>query len=288
MRPGADRTKKKPNRYRKKIKFVRFSKFIRIFVTDKEQLQTEPPLRAFHPNETMQHKKTYLQRLLAIYVAFFAVLLAALGHEVIPDFFRGHQDGMAISGELVREFDPQKPRAIYLLFDIPITEAVPAAVETADSTRRITACPTQLRVQVDEPAAGRSIFGLAFEMIGGSKWFYALTLLNVLAYLAIIILMWLIIRSVRRSIREETPIGRADVWRLRTIALLTIVSELFSSLWNWGMARNAARLLTDTAYTVDASFDLSYGVIMMGILLLFAAEIFAIGRDLGEEQRLTI
>lgn len=248
----------------------------------------KPRLGALYPNETMQHKKTYLQRLLAIYVAFFAVLLAALGHEVIPDFFRGHQDGMAISGELVREFDPQEPRAIYLLFDIPISEAAAAAVETADTTRHITACPTQLRLQVDEPAAGRSIFGLAFEMIGGSKWFYALTMLNVLAYLAIIVLMWLIISSVRRSIREERPIGRADVWRLRTIALLTIVSELFASLWNWGMARNAARLLAETPYTVDASFDLSYGVIMMGILLLFAAEIFAIGRDLGEEQRLTI
>ena len=35
-------------------------------------------------------------------------------------------------------------------------------------------------------------------------------------------------------------------------------------------------------------FHVSYTNIIMGILILFAAEVFAIGRNLSEEQRLTI
>lgn len=236
----------------------------------------------------MQHKKTYLQRLLAIYIAFFAVLVIALGHEVIPSFTRGHHDGVAMSGELLRDFDQQEPHAFYVFFDIPVSCTAPVLIETADSTRRISGCTTHMRLEVSEPTENQSFVDLAFKMIGGSKWIYLLILLSTLSYLAIIVLMWFIIGSVRRSIREERPIGRADVWRLRSIALLTILSELFSRLWTWEMARRAASLLAESSYTVDTSFELSYGVLMMGLLLLFAAEIFAVGRDLGEEQRLTI
>ena len=56
----------------------------------------------------------------------------------------------------------------------------------------------------------------------------------------------------------------------------------------WLMSRRAAEVLTDTAYTVDTAFRFDYSVLVMGILLLFAAEVFKIGRDISEEQRLTI
>ena len=38
----------------------------------------------------------------------------------------------------------------------------------------------------------------------------------------------------------------------------------------------------------DAGFHVSYAMIIMGILILFAAEVFAIGQNLSEEQKLTI
>lgn len=237
----------------------------------------------------MQHKKIYLQRLLAIYVAFFAVLLVALAHEVIPSFSYGRRTGSEMSDSMFREFGSDHPRSVYMLFDIPLRNDRPVALAAADSLRRISAQPTRMTLTVSEPAPGNPSFAsLAFNIIGGSKWIYALTLAGPLIYLAIIILMLLIIHSVRRAIREERPIGRGDVGRLRLIALLTIVSELLSRLWIWCMARRAATILADTPYTVDTSFTLSYGVVLMGILLLFAAEVFAISRDLGEEQRLTI
>ena len=54
------------------------------------------------------------------------------------------------------------------------------------------------------------------------------------------------------------------------------------------MNRRAAVLLADSGFTVDTSFHFSYLMIIMGILILFAAEVFAIGQNLSEEQKLTI
>lgn len=237
----------------------------------------------------MQHKKIYLQRLLAIYVAFFAVLLIALGHEVIPSFGYGQRTGNEMSDSMLREFGTEHPRSVYMLLDVPLRCDKPAEIAVADTLRRIAGMPTRITLTVSEPAQGTPSFAsLAFNIIGGSKWIYALTLAGPLLYLVVIVLMLRIIHSVRRAIRDERPIGRGDVGRLRLIALLTIVSELLSRLWVWCMARRAATLLADTPYTVDTSFSLSYGIVLTGILLLFAAEVFAISRDLGEEQRLTI
>ena len=117
---------------------------------------------------------------------------------------------------------------------------------------------------------------------------YALLMLSGLSFIAIVVLMFLIIHSLRRSIREERTLEQRNVWLLRTIGALTILAELFQDIVNWRMAHRAAELLADSGYAVDTMFHVSYTNIIMGILILFAAEVFAIGRNLSEEQRLTI
>ena len=77
-------------------------------------------------------------------------------------------------------------------------------------------------------------------------------------------------------------------WYLRTIGLLTILAELISDTVNWAMNSRAAELLAGSGYTVDTGFHISYAMIIMGILILFAAEVFAIGQNLSEEQKYTI
>ncbi len=64
--------------------------------------------------------------------------------------------------------------------------------------------------------------------------------------------------------------------------------ELIGNIVDWIMNRRAAVLLADSGFTVDTSFHFSYLMIIMGILILFAAEVFAIGQNLSEEQKLTI
>ena len=145
------------------------------------------------------------------------------------------------------------------------------------------------------PADATALFGgLLFAQIprlaasAGSAWLYALVLLCPLLYLAIIVLMFVIIHSLRRSIREERTLDKRNVWYLRAIGMLTIVTELISDTVDWVMNSRAAELLAGSGYTVDAGFHVSYAMIIMGILILFAAEVFAIGQNLSEEQKLTI
>ena len=54
------------------------------------------------------------------------------------------------------------------------------------------------------------------------------------------------------------------------------------------MKSRAAELLAGTDIGVDTTFTVSYSTIIMGILIIFTAEVFAVGQNLSEEQKLTI
>lgn len=236
----------------------------------------------------MQNKTTYLKRLLAIYVAFFVVLIAGLALNVVPGILQGMEAGTTMGQDLNAQLGQSTPQSSYLLFNCPLRQPEATAIETTDTLRRVVALPSTMTFHVTEPAGNHSMWWYAFAAVGGSPWIYWMMMSASLAYLVIILFMWLIIRSVRRSIREEMPLARSNVWRLRVIALLTIFSEVCNSLTNWMMCNRAAELIAETAYTVNTSFQFSYPTLIMGLLILFAAELTAIGRDLGEEQKLTI
>ena len=72
-------------------------------------------------------------------------------------------------------------------------------------------------------------------------------LLGPLFYAVIIVLMFMIIHSLRRSIREERTLDRRNVWYLRSIGLLTIAAELIGSAVDWVMSRRAASCSPETA-----------------------------------------
>lgn len=258
----------------------------------------------------MQNKRPLLQRLLVIYVAFFIVLAISIAHSLLPNFTKGFGRGTELGKEIAAEWMQGNPCAFYLLSDVavhapmPLGEAEPAATAAptaADSAeaavpattspaghRRLQATAGSLDLLVVEEAPGASPLGMAFRSIGGTPWLYALTMLNALVYPAIIVLMCIIIRSLRRSIRNECTLDRRNTRYLRAIGALTILSELCSDLTAWWMNRQAAEVLAGTGLEVDTNFAVSYGTIIMGILVLFAAEVFAIGQQLSEEQKLTI
>lgn len=238
----------------------------------------------------MQNKKSLLQRLLFLYVAFFVVLIAGFAHEILPNFTRGLTEGGEMGNDIAKNWVSGVPRMIYMLDNIRIAAGPENAVSVPARTPDLK-IDTQIRklgMTVEQEAPGLSIFALAFRSIGGSEWIYASIMLCSCAYLAIIVLMFLIIRSLRRSIREERMLESRNVWFLRIIGLLTIATELTGDLVDRTMNLRAAQLLAESDYIVDTTFHISYSTIVMGVLILFAAEVFAICRNLSEEQRLTI
>lgn len=236
----------------------------------------------------MQNKKSLLQRLLVIYVAFFVVLAMSL-FSGVNNFVRGFNSGMQLSEEITGNIYRQTPRQVYILTEVPISEHPEIVIPTADTTRSVRAFLGQIVLSVSEQIGDdTSPATLAFRSIGRSAWIYAGVMLIPLMYLAVVILMILIIHSVRRSIRNEQTLDRRCTWWLRAIGILTIATELLSSTVAWAMSRRAAEVLAGSPYAVDTSFSCNTSTLIMGILVLFAAEVFAVGQNLSEEQRLTI
>ncbi len=237
----------------------------------------------------MQNKKSLLQRLMVIYITFFFVLIVGMTHSIIPSFSKGLNAGEEIGIEMVKNYTSNDPHRIYMLGNIPAREKefeeIPVTAPGILSTRVAT---SNISLVVEEPAHGESVITLAFSSLGGSPWLYFAALLIPILYLATIVMMILIINSLRRSIREECTLESRNVWRLRLIGGLTIAAELLQDLLNWRMAARAAELLADSRYEVMTGFQVNYSMIIMGILVIFAAEVFAIGRNLSEEQKLTI
>lgn len=232
----------------------------------------------------MQNKKTLLQRLLVIYITFFIVLVIGIAHSVLPGFSKGYHEGSSIGQNILENY----PRAVYLLPAISVKQQVEIPLEELGQSATVTASTHALDLKVEENRPDASPWRIAFGIIGGSPWHYAAVMLNALAYLAIIVLMFLIIHSLRKCIREERTLDKRNVWCIRAIGVLTILSELLRGFSAWGMSRRAAELLASSGFTVDTTFTISYGNLIMGILILFTAEVFAIGQNLSEEQKLTI
>lgn len=237
----------------------------------------------------MQNKKSLLQRLLVIYITFFIVLVASIAHGFVPSFSKGYSEGTQIGNDIVKNLQSGTPRMIYMLGNVPLRSSEPVGLENAgEQVHSVVVRASKLNLMVEQDVPEASVIGLAFSSIGGSPWFYAMIMAGLLSFMAIIVLMFLIIHSLRRSIREERALDKRNVWLLRTIGLLTIFTELMQDFVNWRMARRAAELLGESSYQVETSFQITYPMIIMGILILFAAEVFAIGQNLSEEQKLTI
>lgn len=238
----------------------------------------------------MQNKKSLLQRLLVIYITFFIVLAVSIAHSFLPNFSKGYDAGTALGKNIAESWESGTPRSIYILGDVSLRNEPAFEAEGLPSGDGLTvkAAVKSLDLTVEQEAPGASALGLAFGSIGGSPWIYALLLLSSLSYVAIIVLMFLIIHSLRKSIRDERTLDKRNVWYLRAIGILTILSELCRDVAGWWMDSRAAGLLEGSGLGVDTGFTVSYSNIIMGILILFAAEVFAIGQNLSEEQKLTI
>ncbi len=236
----------------------------------------------------MQNKKSLLQRLLVIYITFFIVLAVSIAHSIVPHFSQGFSEGAELGNNIVKSWASGTPRMIYTLGNINIKENQEMILADSSQNLLVKARIQALNMQIEQDAPNSSVMGLAFSSIGGSPWFYVACLINPIAYLIIIILMAYIIYSIRRSIREESTLDKRNTWALRSIGFLTIGMELLQGFLDWKMATKAANLIAASGYTVDTSFPISYTNIILGILIIFTAEVFAIGQNLSEEQKYTI
>lgn len=229
----------------------------------------------------MQNKKRLYKHLLFIYIIYFAALAIGFAASFMPGFSRGWR--MA-QDTLVEEKAGGDQRSYYVLASLVHGKNEQTQIDGLP--QNVTPSVDRLNLQVTVPE--RFTMQNAFRVIADSGWAYLLSLVTLFAYLAVFVLIALIINSLRRSIRDEEPIRHTNIVRTRIIGALILVAELSDAGMQYLNNREAARLLADTVFEVSGSFPINYWNVIVGILFLFMAEVFTIGTQLSEEQKLTI
>ena len=228
----------------------------------------------------MQNKKRLHKHLITIYILYFIVLVSGFMLNTIPSFTSGLNAGMAMAG---KEFDTGESHAYFVATDVWNPEGY---VDVEGLPENVDAYMARLYVQVSD--SGAFTLDNAFRVQADSSYAYLLLLMSGLSFLAVLVMIALMINSLRKSIRDEQPMRHSNIRRTRVIGILLIVSELANALVYYINQCKAAELLAGTPYKVLTQFSLNYWNLAVGVLFLFMAEVFAIGTQLGEEQKLTI
>ena len=234
----------------------------------------------------MHNKKSLLQRLLVIYIAFFSILTISVVHNVFGEYGDAFMSGWN-KATIDEQIEANGGKVAYAesIYSIKIENKIPVAIETIEvpiDNLDIHAVTSHVDITLTDHTAGWDDF----------KSSNIITMLLALLYIGflitIITLMFKIINSIRRSIKEEEVLSSKNIWYMRNIGILTIVITLMDNLIEYGFQLEAAQVLANTNLIVDTTFSISYAPIIMGIIIIFTAEVFAIGHNLSEEQKLTV
>lgn len=109
-----------------------------------------------------------------------------------------------------------------------------------------------------------------------------------LSYVAVYVLLFVMLLSLSRSMRHGELFQHRNIVRTRVIGFLLIVASVSQSLCSWLNNCSAVELFRGTQYVVDTSFRFDFGGLITALMILFIGEVFAIGYNLSEEQKLTI
>ncbi len=223
-------------------------------------------------------KFTSLQRITALYVLFFVVI--AIGIFPLAESFKdgwkaGYNDAVKVkrsetqgkSAEIIYEVP-----VVYqgLSFDIPVYNS--GGVE-------VHARPSAVDLEIVTPE-GEEIKGL-----NGSMFF---VIIAGGMYIAVFVIIFIILTSLRGSVKRGGLMKRSVIVRTRAIAILLICASLSFSLSRYLENKAMSGFLAGSGFSISVHFPFDFLQIGTGILIFVIAEIFAIGHKLSEEQRLTI
>lgn len=111
--------------------------------------------------------------------------------------------------------------------------------------------------------------------------------------IAVFVLLFMILGAIRRGLKNGTVFSRAIIRYMKLLAIMVIASTIASDVALYLMHLNSIDLLTqycpDSGLTLDAGVPVSsVSELFIGVVIMFLAEIFNIGYNMTEEQKLTI
>lgn len=219
------------------------------------------------------------RRLHLIYIGYFVVLILAFMQSFMPMFSRAVQAGIDLANE--------HNHPLYLvavqpeLFSLPWAE-IPASCEGVRLNGTLYEGFVSLSVDAVQQPVLDAVLSFYDSVISLLDW------TSILSWLTILVLTALIIRSLRKSVRNQVPLPARNITLMRVIGALIIFDQLCQAS-NYAIGHKMVKLvIANGAESFSGGFPIEYGQVILGLLILFAAEIFALGSRLSEDQKLTI
>lgn len=242
----------------------------------------------------MNTKNALQRRILVLYIAFFTAIFASFCFGTLGSgLAKGFRDGFRVSNQIVNEqAEGNSNYWVGVYYDLPSADSdididlsSPTLPDGTKLKARINS--VDLMVENNNTTLDGSLWKGLTSLMGTPAIFISSWLL-VIGYAVIVVMMFLIIRSLRRSIRSESVFDRKNFVRTRAIGILLIICSLLNALISYLTVKEAARMLNNSCLALNTSFSVDFWDILMGILILMIAEAFTIGYDMSQEQKLTI
>jgi len=237
-----------------------------------------------------KEKRSLSRRLLTIYVCYFIILGAGFMHSFVPMFSSAFAEGWNRAAQDM-ELERRGIDRGSMLFTVKPRPFSGKWLDIASQSEHL-----GMRADIEEAIVDITVADMSAadaETVRLLTRSYRMTtyieFAVMFAWLAILILIGCIINSLRKSIRDERPLSDRNIAYTRAIGILIIAAELLSALELHIGHRTVESLVpADSMLGTGAAFPIEYGNIVLGLLVLFSAEVFAIGTRLSEEQEYTI
>lgn len=111
--------------------------------------------------------------------------------------------------------------------------------------------------------------------------------------IAVFVLLFMILGAIRRGLKKGTVFSRSVTRYMKLLGIMVVASTIASDVALYLLHLNSIDLLAqycpDSGLVLDAGVPVSsVSELFIGVVIMFLAEVFNIGYNMAEEQKLTI
>lgn len=229
----------------------------------------------------MRQKNKYIRRLWGIYALFFGVVISCIALFVFDVI---SADDYFAFEKLNEKLSREKLSAVVVsdIYNLQESTGHDFIVENRqDSTLLINAhvdrfdisLASRDKAQLDSPLVTLNL---------------VLQYVTVVMLFAIFVFVFLSLSSFYKSIKAGKIFRKRNIRYLRIIGILLILMSLSIDFIAYLDRQYVEMFLANTDLLVETGFSIHFTRILFGLLIIFVAEIFNIGKQMQDDQELTI
>lgn len=221
-------------------------------------------------------QKSRINRLRTLYTIFIGVIAAFVALFILNVVTAADPIGVTGLGEQSKDYS-------IIITDLqrkPVPGDVIAVDGLGDSL--------SAHVSIDQYRVSFASDSESLLATGKTKWCMGLQFFSVLAFFAMLVLVVMTLISLYINVRRGTIFPKKRIRWLTWSGVLMIVMSLSMDVSTWIEQSLAATLLAGSEWEPATDMQLHITRIFFGLTIIFMAQIFYIGRDMQEDQDLTI